>query len=120
MSRCLSFALVLTSLLGWPLVTYAAEAAEEKGYVGIQFRLNPCNSQVEILAVLDDSPAAKAGLKVGDYVLKIGDVEPKDLQTVVDAVTATKPGDKLVFKVKRFGKDAEDIAVTVGKRPSDG
>src|SRR4051812_28338908 len=51
--------------------------------------------------VAPDSPAAKAGLKKGDRIVKAGDKEVKTFDALADLVKAGKPGDKLALHVVR-------------------
>jgi C-terminal processing protease CtpA/Prc len=92
--------------------------AEGNGYIGIQIKADPDNGGVNVQEVVEDGPAAKGGLKAGDIIVQIGDVELKDkeLPEVVGLVRDSKPGDTLTLKIKRDGKD-KTIKVKVGKRP---
>jgi len=56
---------------------------------------------MRIDAVLDDRPAQKAGLQKGDVVVKIGDVEVKDIYDYMEGLAKFKKGDKAKVKVKR-------------------
>jgi putative serine protease PepD len=95
----------------------AAEGAAADGYVGIGINEDELdNGKVIIEAVARDSAAAKAGLKRGDRILKIGDTEVTDLKTLIDAVRKNKPGDEVKFKIERDGKE-EEIKVKIGERP---
>jgi S1-C subfamily serine protease len=66
--------------------------------------------------VIADSPAAKAGFQAEDIILKVGEVEAKDRDTVVKAVAALKPGEKVTIRFKRDGKEMS-YSVTIGKPP---
>src|SRR5262249_57810426 len=81
--------------------------AEGNGYIGVQIKADPDNAGVNVQEVVEDGPAAKGGLKAGDIIVQIGDVELKDkeLPEVVGLVRNAKPGDTLTLKVKRDGKD---------------
>ena len=58
------------------------------------------------------SPAANAGLRVGDEILKVGDKTAPSLATIQDLVSHTPPGEKLRFTVRRNNKQlALDVAV---------
>ena len=59
--------------------------------VGIGIKLND-NSQVEIIEVYDDSPASKAGVRVGDIVTKIDgeDLTGKDATIVTETLKKNK------------------------------
>lgn len=68
---------------------------------------------VEITKVDESSPAEKAGLKVGDVVLKFGDKEIKQFTDLPPLVRQRKPGDKVALQVKR-GEKTLTVEVTLG------
>ena len=73
---------------------------------------------VLVTEVVADSPAAKAGLKAGDVIVKAGDravASPDDLH---EAMSGTKPGDDLKLKVMRKGS-AQTLTATLGTMPAD-
>jgi S1-C subfamily serine protease len=96
----------------------APKDAEGNGYIGVEIKADPDNEGVLVQGVVEDGPAAKGGLKVGDIIVQIGDVKLKDkeLPEVVGLVRDSKPGDTITLKVKRDGKD-KTVKVKVGKRP---
>lgn len=59
---------------------------------------------MRIDGVLEDRPAKKAGLLKGDIVIKIGDVEVKDIYDYMDGLAKYKAGDKAMVTVLRDGK----------------
>ena len=61
--------------------------------------------------VVEDSPAEKAGLKNGDKILSINDIEIKDWFTLVDYVSK-RPQQELILKIDRNGRTVEKILVT--------
>ena len=92
---------------------------EEKGFLGIRFEGgDEGEDHPTVASVVEDSPAAKAGIKDGDVILKIGDKDAKGIQATVALVQALKPGQKVTVKVSREKKEM-DIKVTIGKRPPD-
>jgi serine protease Do len=71
-----------------------------------------------VTSVLDDSPAAKAGVERGDIIVMFGDrtvSSPHELQVVVQQV---KPGSKQPVKVLRDGKE-EVLFAVCGTLPND-
>jgi S1-C subfamily serine protease len=72
--------------------------------------------QARITEVITDSPAAKAGLRVGDVLLAIND-KPLDWPSALgDLLANYKPGDEITLKIKR--DDAErSIKVRLGENP---
>ncbi|PVG83153.1 signaling protein [Nocardioides gansuensis] len=71
---------------------------------------------VEILHVSKDMPA-DGKLEVRDVLLRVGDTPIREVQDVVDAVEATRPGQPLPFVVRRDGKE---LTVEVTPREVDG
>jgi len=67
--------------------------------------------------VVDDSPAAKADLRVGDLVKSIDDQPLAGYEDLTELIRAKNVGDKLVFELSREGKVLE-IPVTLGERPT--
>jgi len=54
-----------------------------------------------------NSPGAKAGLKVGDIILKVNNKEALDEETITDAFNQFLPGDRVSLTVFRDGKEKE-------------
>jgi serine protease Do len=71
---------------------------------------------VMVRDVFPDSPAAKAGVKSGDRIIKIGDQEPKDVEGFLKVIGSHKPGDKVTVTVKRDDRE-QAITATLGERP---
>jgi len=65
--------------------------------------------------VRDDSPAAKAGLKAGDRVVKIGTQEIRNVQDYTYALGEMKAGQEYVFEVLR-GNDRVTLKVIPAAR----
>ena len=56
---------------------------------------------MRIDGVTDGKPAAKAGLKAGDIIMKIGDMDIADVYTYMDALGKLKKGDATKVTVQR-------------------
>lgn len=59
---------------------------------------------VYITEVVDKGAADNAGIRRGDVLLKIGDADVKDANTVREAVSAFSPGDTVAMTLNRNGK----------------
>ena len=75
-------------------------------FLGVQPVATPPEGVKGILvrSVTPDSPAAKAGVKVGDVVKKVGDKEMKQVRDIYTSLIGKKAGDKLQVVVERDGK----------------
>ena len=69
-----------------------------------------------ISRVSDDSPAAEAGLKAGDVIIKLNGEEIDDSGAVHHAMSDTEPTQEVEVKVVRKGKK-KTIKVTLGEMP---
>lgn len=76
-------------------------------YEGIGIRIGKINGEIIIINVFDDSPANKAGLKVGDKIIKINNQAITE-QTPVDDI-ATNIGNlkEITMKVTRDKKELD-------------
>jgi len=97
------------------LMVSVVRAQDEKptGYVGI--KVNTQDSKVTINEVVDKGPAEKAGLKVGDVILKINGMEFSN-EVASKFIRNGKPGDKVTFTIQREGKEQE-VKVTLAEPP---
>ena len=70
-----------------------------------------------VVEVIPNSPAAAAGLRVGDVLLAVGDRSTADRESFVTALQAHGPGATVVLRLRRDGTE-QAVAVTLGKRPA--
>jgi S1-C subfamily serine protease len=68
--------------------------------------------------VLPGSPADKAKIKVGDFVLEIDGKKLEDFEGFTSAIRAHAAGDSMRVKLSRDGAEKE-VTVTLAERPSD-
>jgi M6 family metalloprotease-like protein len=73
---------------------------------------------VHIDRVMPDLPAAKAGLKEGDIILKVDDRATADRDKLSGALNNKKPGETINLVVRREGKEVE-FKVTLADGGSD-
>ena len=89
----------------------------EGNYEGIGVEVTSDNNKVKVTKVFDDTPAKKAGIKVGDYITKVNgeSTEGKTLSEVVSSIknakskdveiTITRDNQEKVLKVTRTTVD---------------
>ncbi len=70
-----------------------------------------------VASVVPDSPAAKAGVKSGDVIVKAGDTNIGDVHDLPRLVAETPIGSKLPLTVMRDGK-SQTIVADVGEMPA--
>jgi RNA polymerase sigma factor (sigma-70 family) len=103
---------------GQPEKAERRAAEKARGFIGLQLRGDADSGSVVIHDVEPDSPAAKAGIKAEDMLLKVGKAEVKSPEEVLRQLSNLKEGDKVTFHIKR-GEKEMDVTVTAGKRPPD-
>jgi len=72
---------------------------------------------VRLSGVRAGSPAARAGLRTADIIMRIGDRDVPDLQAMADALRAHQPGDVVDIVVRR-GDSTTTVRATLGTRGS--
>lgn len=95
-----------------------------RGWLGVQ--IQPVSAEMAealrideaagalVAAVVDKSPAARAGVKVGDVILKFGDTAIKDARDLSRAVAKAEPGSKVHIDIVRNGK-SERLATVIDR-----
>jgi M6 family metalloprotease-like protein len=78
-----------------------------RAYLGLEVEESKGSDGVKVKAVTADSPAAAAGLKVGDWVLKLNGEELNRAPRLQEVLRGKRPRDELVFVVVRDGKESE-------------
>ncbi len=62
-------------------------------------------SGVKVADMLDDSPAAKAGVKIGDIIVKVNNKQVKNLRDYSDILKSHSPGDIITIKYIRNNRN---------------
>ena len=73
-------------------------------------------SGVIITGVLQNGPAAQAGLRPGDVVTAVGGRSVKNVSELLSAVAALKQGEPAKLAIERRDQRTE-LSITPGKRP---
>ena len=103
-----------------------ANGSVTRGYIGVEpqdltpeladaFKL-PRKEGAIIAGVVRGGPADKAGIRVGDILVKVEDTPVSNTATMLNLIAQLAPGAPARFGIVRDGKEL-DIRITVGKRP---
>jgi S1-C subfamily serine protease len=85
----------------------------------LKSRLNVSVDEAVVLsAVYPNTPAAKAGLKAGDVLVRIDGQPVGESDALVREIGTHRPGEKLKLTYLRGGKEAE-ATVTLAERPAE-
>jgi predicted metalloprotease with PDZ domain len=99
-----------------------------RGYMGIN--LDDLNEQMGeyfgvaggkgalVTEVVEGSPAAKAGLKAGDVIIKLGEKDIESSGALYKAMADTEPEQQMAVKFVRKGQ-TKDLSITLGEMPED-
>lgn len=71
-----------------------------------------------VAEVLDDGPAAKAGVKAGDVILRVGEQKVSDARHLRMHVAGLKPGSEVELAVHRDGRE-ERLRLAIGELPGE-
>ena len=79
------------------------ETSGEFGGLGIEVNME--SGLVKVISPIDDTPASRAGIKAGDYIIKIDDiqVQGKSLSEAVDLMRGPV-GSSIILTVRRIGQ----------------
>lgn len=88
--------------------------APPEGWLGVY--LESERDDAVVAEVIPNSPAAKAGLQVGDIVVRLGDTAPVGRDLLRSTLAASKSGDRLTMVVRR-GAAEHRVVVRLGDRP---
>jgi S1-C subfamily serine protease len=90
-----------------------------RGFLGVE--LTEAAEAVRVADVLADSPAARAGVRPGDRLVRVLDHEVTSIKAARDAVAAIRAGDRVGLVVRRSrGAGSEDEEVTLTLTAGDG
>ena len=84
-------------------VLFETEPDADRPWLGVL--LTTTDDGVEINSVMDGSPADRAGLQVGDLIVRVDDRDLTDSSTRGGLLDDKEPGDRIRFTVLRDGKE---------------
>lgn len=112
------FAIVETERSGWATgIARTGSRPRAAGYLGVQ--TEDGTNGATITAVTDNSPAATAGLKVGDVITQIDATKITSAEEFTGALGRARADQKAKIQLLRNG-DPTTLEVTYGTRPTGG
>ncbi|TPH01793.1 outer membrane-stress sensor serine endopeptidase DegS [Haemophilus haemolyticus] len=88
-----------------------------RGYFGVQSDISSSNEEgILITGISPNSPAAKAGIQVGDVILKLNNQEGISAREMMQIIANTKPNITVPVTVLRLGK-LLTLSVTIEEFP---
>ena len=87
-------------------VTLPSRPSSERGGIGVYLGTMPDYGAdaegVRVAAVANDSPAARAGLREGDVIVKLAEANIHNIEDLTSALQSRKPGDEVEIVVLRM------------------
>jgi len=91
---------------------------KQKGWIGVSWERAESGKGIEVVQVVPDGPASKAGLQAGDRITAINGVGYQDEEKLAEVQKSFKPGVTFTFTILRDGESMK-VAVTLGRFPDD-
>lgn len=91
----------------------ATSTGPQGAFMGIRFSQE--NDGLKIDEVVRGGPAEKAGVKTGDVLVGLNDMDVRDHQSLMPMLVEYKPGETITLKVRR-GTEYHALPVTLGRR----
>lgn len=79
---------------------------------------DPAVKGVGVRFVYEGSPAAEAGVQIGDRIIQIGESKVASIDDAIAAVNNLAPGSKTTVKLTRDG-ESKDVELTAAKLPTN-
>lgn len=90
-----------------------------RGYFGVQSDISASGEQgILITDISPNSPAAKAGIQVGDVILKLNNQEGISAREMMQIIANTQPNTQVMVTIVRLGR-MFDLPVMVEELPSN-
>ena len=109
-----------SNVVAWVVSELKENGKVIRGWLGMSIQKSRSSeaehkNKLLIASMAEDSPAAKAGLKVGDIIERAGDIPLKNPRYFSYRISQKKPGEKIEIEVLRDG-NSEPITVEVGEK----
>ena len=104
-----------TWLIAGYLLASALAAPGAGAFLGVQ--VQKTDNGLLVVAAVEGSPAAKAGLKARDVLTHVGGERVTEPAEFAAEMGKASPGDKVKFKLQREGEEKE-LEVELGERPA--
>ncbi len=86
-----------------------------RAYMGL--KLDFSDKSCRVTEVSKDSPAAKAGLKTDDVLLKFDGKNVTSMRALVGLLSRKRPNDRVELEIRR-GEETKNLSMRLGRRPS--
>jgi S1-C subfamily serine protease len=110
---------IIPATIAWKTAASLLEHGKiRRGYLGIAgqpVRLTDDQAALLIIEVKSDSPAAKAGLRVGDSITSFDGHAVEEPEDLLDLLVEERVGKTIDVSIVR-GDGAKDVKVTIGER----
>lgn len=111
-----------TNIIEYVMKSLIKEGKVRRGWLGIELQSiekDPTNlvasDGVEVINVLNEGPAAKAGMQKGDVILSMDGQKIDDANTLIQLVARKSPNSTINLLIKR-GNTQNNLTVTLGER----
>ena len=86
------------------------------GYLGVQAQ-HAADGHLKLPTVVAGTPADRAGLKVGDVLVKVGRHHPRQFEDLREYVSGLRPGTRVDVELRRNGRTML-VGMVVGAVPA--
>jgi putative serine protease PepD len=94
----------------------ADDGRVSRPYLGVSTAERSSGAGAAVRTVVPDAPAADAGLRAGDVILRIGATQISDPSDVAEAIFTRHAGDRVAVTIERDGA-RRTLQVTLGQQP---